>query len=193
MPRSVPALLSKARGVVEAMTGNPAFPSPTPPLSAVTAAIDDLQSAQVAAEARTRGAVTVRNDKRTALITVLHQVASYVQGQADASMETGSAIIQSAGFGVRKTSAPAARVFAAKTAGVSGAVRLVAPPAARRASYEWEYSSDGGATWTTAPVTLRANTTIAGLKPASTVLFRYRAVTTAGEANWSQSVSLVVQ
>jgi hypothetical protein len=70
--------------------------------------------------------------------------------------------------------------------------KVTAAAASRRASYEWQYSNDGGKTWITAPVTLQAKTTIAGLVPGSTVQFKYRAVTKTGEADWSQPLSLLV-
>src|SRR5579864_8001242 len=42
LPRSVPALISYAQGVVTGMRGNPSFPNPSPALAAVIAAIDQL-------------------------------------------------------------------------------------------------------------------------------------------------------
>jgi hypothetical protein len=65
--------------------------------------------------------------------------------------------------------------------------------AGHRASYEWQYSTDGGKTWVTAPPTLQAKTTVAGLVPGATVQFKYRPVTRAGGADWSQPISLMVQ
>jgi hypothetical protein len=46
------------------MTGNTAFPTPSPSMATVTAAINDLQAAKTAALARTKGAVATRNEKR---------------------------------------------------------------------------------------------------------------------------------
>jgi hypothetical protein len=56
----------------------------------------------------------------------------------------GTTIIQNAGMSVRKPVVHGPRTFAAKAGAVSGSVKLVAPSAARRASYEWEYSVNGG-------------------------------------------------
>jgi hypothetical protein len=70
--------------------------------------------------------------------------------------------------------------------------KVVAASAARRASYEWQYSADGGKTWITAPATLQAKTKISGLAQEATVQFKYRAVTKTGEGDWSQVVSLMV-
>jgi len=110
----------------------------------------------------------------------------------DASTENGAAIIESAGLAVRKSVTRRARTFAAKAGAVSGSVKIVAPTASHRASYEWQYSVDNGKTWITAPVTLQAKTTVAGLAPGSTALFKSRAVTKRGEGDWSQPVSLVI-
>ena len=84
------------------------------------------------------------------------------------------------------------RTFAAKPANVTGSVTLVAPSADRRASYEWEYSADGGTTWVPAAPTLQAKTVVPGLKAGTTVQFRYRPVVRGGAQNWSQPVSLLV-
>ena len=192
LPTKVSALITYAQGIVKGMTNNASFPNPTPTLAQVTTAIDELQAAETAALTRAKGAAAIRNEKHTALVALLQQLRSYIQAAADANVENGASIIQSAGIQVRKVPVHAARVFAAKPAAVSGSVVLHAVSAARRASYEWQYSTDGGKTWITAPVTLQSKTTIAGLAAGATVLFKYRPVTKAGEGDWSQPASLVI-
>jgi hypothetical protein len=59
------------------------------------------------------------------------------------------------------------------------------------ANNEWQYGTDGK-TWTTAPVTLTAKTTIEGLTPGTLYYFRYRPVTKLGEGDWSAIVTLVM-
>jgi hypothetical protein len=49
LPTTVPALITYAQGIVKGMTGNTAFPTPSPSLPAVTAAVNDLQTAETAA------------------------------------------------------------------------------------------------------------------------------------------------
>ena len=112
---------------------------------------------------------------------------------ADANVENGASIIASAGLAVKKAPAHKPRVFTAKPGAVSGSAQLVAASAGRRASYEWEYSIDGGKTWVITPVTLQAKTTVAGLTPAAMVQFRYRPVLKTGEGDWSQVVTLLVK
>jgi len=193
LPRAPTALTAFATGIVKAMTGNPLFPAPVPTLAAVTQAIGDLTAAEPAALSRIKGAVTTRNEKLTALVAILQQLKAYVQATADANVENGASIIESAGIGVRKTPVRTPRVFAAAPGAVSGSVKLVARSAGARSSYEWDYSLDGGKTWVTAPATLQAKTTVAGLTPGATVQFRYRPVTKAGEGDWSQTVVLLIK
>lgn len=189
----VAVLITNARTIVTRMTGNPAFPSPVPALPTVTSAINDLETAETSALQKTKGAVAVRDDKRAALVTLLHQLKGYVQTTADASQETGQAIIQSSGMDVRKTAVRKARTFEAVQTAVSGTVTLRAPAAARRAAYDWQYSTDGGKTWTSVPTTLQAKATVTGLTSGTTVQFRYRPAVKAGGTDWSQPVSLLVK
>jgi hypothetical protein len=68
-------------------------------------------------------------------------------------------------------------------------VRLVA---ALCCAYEWQYSLDQK-TWTAMPVTLQAKTDVSGLTSRTTYAFRYRPVSKAGEATWSQVVVQLIQ
>jgi hypothetical protein len=193
LPKKVPALISYATSVVTAMTGNTSFPTPAPTLAAVTTAITALQTAQSAAIARTKGAVTARNDQQAALVALLQELKAYIQKTADADTDNGAAIIQSAGVAVRKTPVRKPRVFSAVQGAVSGTAKLVTASAGPRASYEWQYSVDGGKTWVAALSTLQAKTSVTGLTSGTTVQFRYLAVTKKGQGDWSAPVSLLVK
>jgi hypothetical protein len=190
LPTQVELLVTYAENVVTRMTGNPAFTTPVPSLALVTAATGALHLAQTAVQARTKGTVAIRDEKRTALITLLKQLRGYVQSTADATPDNAVSIIESSGLAVRKTAVRKPRVFEALPGAVSGSAKLVAPSAGQRASYEWEYSTDGGKTWVTMPPTLQAKTSVTGLTPGSSVQFRYRAVLKAGAGDWSLPITL---
>jgi hypothetical protein len=192
LPTRIQALITYAGGIVKALTGNPSFPTLVPMLVTLTAAIAELQTAETAALARTKGAVITRNEKKTALVQLLQQLKGPIQAAADANLENGASIIASAGVEVKKTVVRSPRVFGAKPGAVTGTAKLVTASAGHRASYEWECSTDGGKTWVTTPVTLQAKTTVLGLTAGTTVQFRNRPVTKAGEGNWTQPVTLVV-
>lgn len=192
MPKANPAIINYAQGIVTGMTGNPHFPTPAPTLAAVTGAIADMQTAETAALSRTRGTAVTRDAKRARLASLLQQIRAYVQGIADLDPENGAAIIQSAGLGVKKAPNRGPRTFAAKAGATTGSVKLTAPSAGHRSSYEWEYSTDGAKTWVAMPPTIAAKTTLAGLTPGSSVQFRYRSVTKAGASDWSQPITMPV-
>jgi len=183
-----------ANNIVQKMTNNPSFPTPTPTLAALTAAIDDLHSAETAALSRAKGSATVRDDKRTVLVSLLQQLDGYVQSVADATPENGAAIIESAGLAVRKVTPRGKRTFAATTGPLAGSAVVTAASAGPRSSYEWQYSTDGGKTWVFAPATTQGSTKVTGLPSGTTVQFRYLAVTPkGGQGDWSPAVSLLVK
>ena len=192
LAKSVPALITQAKGIVTAVTNNPNIPNPQPPPATITTSVNDLESAEMVAATRVRGAVATRNEKRAVLVSQLDQLKAGVQKEADANPEKAGSIIQSAGMTVRKTPNRRKHGFGAVPGPISGSVKLTSPVAARRASYEWEMSNDGGKTWQTLPVTLQAKTTVTGLQPGSTVTFRSRGVIKTGETDWSQPLSVLV-
>jgi len=194
LPVRIPALITMAKGIIAALTGNTAtFPSPDPSLAALSAALTDLETAESSVQARTRGAVAGRNEKRKELVTLLEQLKAYVQKVADANSETSAQTIQSIGLAVRKNALRQKQTFAAKTGPISGTIDLTAAVTARRASYEWQSSLDGGKTWTSLPTTIQSKTTVPGLTPGVTATFRSRTVTRTGEGNWTQATAIVVK
>ena len=193
LPTQAPAVLAVTEAILRAMTDNPSFPSPTPSLAAVSAALADLRDAEVATRTRTRGTVATRNERRAVLVGLLVRLKAYVQGVADEDPEHAGALIESAGMSVKKSAAPAKPVFQVKPGAVSGFVRMAARSAGDRASYQWAWSPDGGTTWRAAPATLQARTVLSGLPSGSRCSFRYRAVTTTGESDWSEPLSVLVQ
>ena len=102
LPTVVAALIAFAQTIVKAMSGNPLFPNPSPAFAVLLQAIADLQTAQTAALARTKGTVITRDEKKVALATLLQQLKGYVQTIADANVENGASIIASAGSEERR-------------------------------------------------------------------------------------------
>ena len=193
LPIHVPDLIKSGEAFVTAMTGNPAFLSPTPPLTSVTALLTGLNLAETAMKTRAHGTREARDKARVDLVSALRGLKGYVQLVADAAGDQAEAIITSAGMTVRKPVIRNKPDFIAKPGPTSGTVHLVAKAVARRASYEWEWSSDGGKTWIAVPGTLQAKTTVIGLPVAIDVQFRFRTVTRTGESDWSQVITFLVK
>lgn len=187
----VPALITQAQAIVESVTGNPAFPNAAPLLASITSATTALVAAETTAQTKVKGAAQARNQKRAALVMLVHQLKGDVQEAADADPANAEPIILGAGLAVRKPTSRTKPTFVARRGKVSGVAELVAKAVAQRASYEWQYSNDGK-TWTSTPVTLQSRTTIEGLTPGTTYSFHYRPVTKAGEGDWSSITTLVM-
>jgi hypothetical protein len=193
LPEPVPQLIKVTQAIVAALTNNPHIPTPNPPLATLTTALDALVTTEAATKTRAAGTVAARNVARTNLLSLLSATKANVQQLADATPEQAAAIITSAAMAVRKATAHTKAPFAAKPGAVSGTVLLAAKAAAARASYEWEWSGDGGKTWTAVLPTLEAKTEIDGLPVATIAQFRFRSVTKAGTSDWSQPTSLLVK
>jgi hypothetical protein len=194
LPTRVGDLLAVGRVIVKSMSNNPAFSNPTPALSTVNDAIAALATAELAVSTRARGAVETRNGERATLVTLLHGLKGYVQHVADSGDRAeAEAVITGASMGVSKSRARVPRRFDVRPGKLSGEVDILGKVAGPRAAYEWQASSDGGKTWQLLRVTMQAKTTMSGLTPGSIWCFRFRAVTKAGEGDWSNVVSVVVR
>jgi hypothetical protein len=189
---SVPRFISRARSIVLSMTGNTWFPSPTPPIATLEAALEAL----AAAEAATYGAgpeqTTIRDAKRDALKLLLEELRNQVQSVANANPEHAVAIIVGAGMHVKDRRTPGLLGFRLRDGRVSGEVDALTDAAGNRASYEWAFSLDGGITWMAWETTTKARTTIRGLPPGVRVVVRYRTGVNGVTSDWCQPLSIIV-
>ena len=192
LPAQVALIISIAKAIIVALTGNKAFPTPQPTLAVISSAIADLETAEASARSRVKGAVAARNEKRAALVTLLEQLRGYVQTIADADQPHAAALIGSAGMHVKQVTARGKRTFTVAQGNVTGSVTLTAPATRGRVSYEWEVSTDGGKTWQQLPPTTRSRAIITGLQPGVDHAFRTRTVTTNGATNWSAVITRIV-
>ena len=190
LPRRIPDTITYARSVAAALTDNPAFPSPTPPLATFQADLDALETAHV--QTLTVGTASERDAKLAAVERHLFALRAYVQTVADVSPGQAAVVIVSAGMSVKRSSGHAKGDFVAKHARTSGAVLLVARAATTRASYDWQLSTDG-TLWVDLERTVRADAALTGLAAGRRYYFRYRTLTRDGVGDWSQVVSLLVR
>jgi len=191
-PSNVNDLITHAKTVLASLTGNPHVPSTNPSLAVFATQIADLETWESNALTKVKGAVPMRNAKERIVLNSLHSIKGDVQLAADADPSNAEAIITGAGLAVKAAKAVHTKVaLAAKVGTISGMVKLIAMAAARRASYDWQWSSDQK-TWIPLPSTLQAHTTVTGLPVPAVAYFRHRAVTKAGAGDWGQVVSLLV-
>jgi len=183
-------LITLAKTIVTNMTGNPYFKTPVPPLTTLSGDNTKLETDQATAATKTKGAVAARDAQRAIVVADLHLLKAYVQSVANADEANAEAIIKSAGMNVRKVTPRIKQDLTMKPGKVSGEVMIVAKSAGR-ASYEWQWSTDGK-TWTSLPGTLQAKTTLTNQTPGTTIYARHRAITKAGVGDWGQAASILV-
>ena len=193
-PRPVAALLSLAQAIDAAMSSaTTTVPSPSPTMAQFTSDISALVTAENAAKMRTKGAVQTRDAKLAIVIADLKQLVAYVETVANENPSNAAAIANSAGMVIRKQPVKTKSDVNFRKTSPAGSVVVMARVASRqKQANDWEYSVDGGKTWTAAPTTMQAKTTITGLTSGATILVKHQAVTKTGATAWSDPVSSVV-
>ncbi len=96
-------VIERGRAHVVAMTGNPVYATPTPPLATITAACDAAESAEIAVT--TNGGKQdhiIRNERLEELKELIRELAGYVQAVSQGDEEK----IASAAFATRKLPEP---------------------------------------------------------------------------------------
>ncbi len=189
------AFLLKVIGIVQNIKNNAGmYATPKPPILTVEGHLDELKDAEIAVQTRAPGSAQARDEKYDQVLDDVHTLQNYVQDLADEAVDTQAAItvITTSGFDLKVNGVRVKPVLSAKNTVLPGVAKLIAKAAGQRAIYNWQQSADNGTTWVDLPDTLKANTTVSGLTPASRVLFRVQAVTKDGPLGWCQPVSLIV-
>jgi hypothetical protein len=191
-PQNVAQYLTACRLIVTMMTDNPSFPAPTPPLSEVSADLDDLAAKEELARRRGKGMVQQRDVALRRAHGNVTLLKAYVQTTANANPDRAEAIVLSAGMSVGKPRTRTKLPVQAKHGDAPGRVVLDARALPKPVQYRWQMSTDQ-TTWTDVSESFRAKTTVEGLLHATVYSFRLRTVTRNGPSEWSPPVSIVAQ
>jgi hypothetical protein len=191
MPKPILKFIEKAEHIVDSMTNNNYFITPSPPLLTITTQVNIVRARQAEALKRTMGAVEARNAEMFVLAEMLRDEVSYVQQIADDDVPNSEAIVLSAGLSVKKITIPNRPAFSVKNDPISGTVILRAKGAGLRTSHDWEMGDNVGP-FMPLPSTIKVTTKVVGLEPGSKVYFRHRVVNSAGEGPWDQIISIIV-
>ena len=188
----VPELINHGKAIVQAMTGNNAYPNPTPALGDLANELAKLEQAELATKTKAVGTFEARNAQQLIVETKLRQLEAYVQMLADSDLTHAAALITGAVMSVSKPSTYKKPELAATQDTGLGLVHLVGRATKGRVYYEWEWSTDQ-TTWHALPRTFKAKTSFAGFTPMTTYAFRFRPVTPKGTGAWSAVVTLLVK
>lgn len=189
LPDSTPALILRGRHIVLMITESTWFASLLTLLAGITTDLDDLQTAQATSMTRAKGAASARDDAKKKVIDDLTDLAGEVQRIVDQNPGEGATITEAAGMFQKKSSARSKPNLAAVKGEAPGLV-LVRARAVKGSAYEWQWSTDDGATWVSLGLTTVAHTSVAGVARGTTCLFRFRTTRGSMTGAWSPSVEL---
>jgi hypothetical protein len=189
--RRIADRIAYAKLVAERLKDNPYFPDPIPALARLGVHLAAADVAHVAALTREAGTAATLAAAVRAVEGDLESLHVQVQSIASLDATNGPAIVASAGMSLKDARGPSKADFAVKQGRTSGSVVLLAGAVARKASYDWQYSTDEE-TWTSAETTFRAKTKLVGLAAGTRYSFRFRARTPEGLRDWSRVLSLIV-
>lgn len=204
-----------SRNVVIFMTGNSNFTTPNPPLTSITTAANNLETASIAAIDGGKSKTATMHQKETILDNLLSQLGNYVEATANAAAAAGGdaqEVILSAGMDFKrpKNKAPLPLAPAGLTGAsiVEGAVNLKWKSVKYARAYIIEISNDitaGGVisptlpesgarvfySWTINDVCTKVKFTVSGLTSGTKYAFRIIALGTAGKG--AASIPVVVK
>ena len=194
---NVSAKIVKGRHIVASMNENKNFPTPTPPLSDVIAALDALENAtaqlQLARSEITTRTVTQDNAESN-LDQMLTQLAGYVESVAgkDDRLITSAGMETKAGAST-PTLPSVPQAVSAAAGDHDGELLLWWKPVANARSYLIESSTDPATTtsWEHAGIATSATKTITNLKSGTRFWFRVAAVGAGGQSGWSEHATKV--
>jgi hypothetical protein len=189
--RRIADRLAHAKLVAQSLTGNPDFPDPIPALAKLIVHIAAAEAALVASLTKRKGTAAALKAALVAVEGDLKTLYVLVETVANRHPTDGPAIIERAGMSRKNARGPSPAELTVKQGNISGSVLLVARAIARKASYEWQYSTDQER-WVNADTTFKCKAELFGLKRGTRHYFRFRARTPAGLGKWSQVVSLIV-
>jgi hypothetical protein len=193
---SIRAKIAKARQVVDALTGNPNFPNPHPPLADVTAVITAAESKAAQVDATTQLRKTQTSELgalEDQLDAVMMQVASHV----DSISAGDEAKIQSAGLDTRAaasttTETPAAPSALDVTVGDrDGELDASWDTVAGAKSYVIELSEDQPNAWKHAGVSTKSKYTLSELVSGKRYWIRVAAINSVGQSGWSDPATKI--
>jgi hypothetical protein len=191
LSRVVALFLIFCRHVVQAMTNNAWFPSPSPTLSLVTTHLDNLQASQARALTRAEGAAAARDLDLKKAVDDMTGLKAHVLGVILQNPSQAALIAESAGMQLKKTGGRKKPYLSALMGPSPGEVLVRAKAVKGAGAYEWMYSLDGGKTWLAMGTSTVAEHSVTGLA-VGPVLFRFRTTKKNTTGDWSQTLAFNV-
>ena len=189
-----PQLITDASTIVQALTNNAIYPTPTPTLAAIDTALAAFTKALADASEGGVPLTLAKNEARAVLADLLRELSSYVQLTCKGDL----AKLMTSGFPAQKGARTPVGILPPPTVTVklgerSGDLAAKLPPLAGAAIYNWRVTT---ASSPAVPVltaqTTAASNTFSGLTPGVVYQVTANAVSSAGTSDWSDPATQMV-
>jgi hypothetical protein len=181
----------KAGHIIDSLTNNEYFTTPTPPLSEVRTALQDFTTATAKAKDGSRYDVVIKKEKRETLLTLLRTLALYVQLEG----ENNETALASSGFTLHRAPQPIGILPKPKNFKVTpihpGAIKVSMSAVYGAKLYIYEYRIKGETAWQVVTDT-RATMLFTNLTKAMEYEFRAVAIGVNPERVYTDVLSSIV-
>jgi hypothetical protein len=189
---SVSQLITFLRNVITMMTGNAAYPTPSPTLTVVKTAVDDLEAKTTAALNRGRLEVAARRAAQRSVLSLARQLSNYVESNCAGSVET----LLSSGFDARRSASPEQiPVVPANPRlnhnGSSGMLvfRFTGDGSRNTRNFSVQHAESETGPWIDHDLSTSTRVDIPGLTPGKVYYARAKANAAAGSSDWTVPTS----
>jgi hypothetical protein len=187
---------AKGYAIQEGLSDTALFPSPLIPVAMLLGQLQKLDAADHLVRTRVKGAREKRDAELRVTVGMLKTELTYVQNLCDtAEPATARALVAAAGMDCvadRSRDEALLKIIPTLPSGsviLDAHVRaLVGSP--RKVFFSWQWTIDGGKTFTDAPPTARGKTVIHGFAPLSMVGFRVSAGDGTAPPEWTPIVTV---
>ena len=190
--------IAKGRQIITAMTDHTNFPNPSPALTDVKTAVEELEKSFALVQAARSEVATRVSTQETAeakVDEVLTQLASYVESIAGKN----ESLITSAGMDTKAPPSPSSvpdvpQSLSATAGDHEGEIDLTwkAVPKARSYTIETSLDPATATSWTHIGIATSASKTVSNLTSGKRYWFRVAAVSAGGQSGWSEHATKVV-
>ncbi len=179
-------LIAFVRNVITLMTGNAQYPAPNPALAALTTAVDDFETKVHDALNGGKIEIATRNAARVEMLSLMRQLAAYVQGNCGADLLA----LLTSGFDAVRAPSPAGILPPPQNprltlTGKSGELQFKFDRVANAANYSLQTATSSAGPWLDYDLSTASRAIIDGLTPGTNVWARACANGSAGASEWS--------
>lgn len=193
---SIAQKIEKTRFIVTSMTGNAFFaepnPLPTPPLATLTADVNALETAYIAAQAGGKQATALMRAREVVVDRDFTALAAYVEMVANTNFPMAETIVRSAGMGIKQITPPVINDFEIDNTEVPGEIKLKVK-SVRGASYIYQMCNDPSieSNWQLLKIIKQAKLVKDGLTSGSRYYFRVATIDKSGQLPWSNVLNII--